>query len=291
MNQEVDAVENIEVSEMKGFMRMDGKTEDISYKRRFGLSLNALKYIAIIAMFIDHFAYVFLSAQAYDSTEPVTLYALMRMFGRTTAPIMFFSAVEAYHHTKNLRRYLLRLAVFALISYFPFIYMANEGHMEGMDFSRLNVIVTIFLGVVAVCARRNIKNPVLKVLALFVLIGLSASSDWDISGVLIILIFDYFYGNHRHQLFGFLLWILLDTQILRVLTISFSQFLRYGQVYLGLDFIFDHIIAFGFFIPLALLSFYNGSLGKERVSGFSKWVFYIFYPAHMLLLGYLKSLV
>lgn len=256
----------------------------------FGLSIIALKYIAIIAMFFDHFAYVFLSDQIYGS-ESVTLYEIIRMFGRTTAPIMFFCAVEAYHHTKNLKKYFLRLGLFALISYFPFIYMSNGGQIEGMDFYALNVMFTIFLGVLSILARRNIKNPLLKVLVVFVLIGLSASSDWGISGVLIILIFDYFYGNRRHQLFGYLLWILLDTQMLRALTISFSEFLNFGRIYVGLDFIFDQMISFGFFIPLVLLSFYHGDLGEKKFAQFSKWVFYVFYPAHMLLLGYLKSVL
>lgn len=276
--------------EKVSFTEISPDFETISKERqRFGLSIIALKYIAIVLMFFDHFAYVFLSEQVYSS-EPVTLYEIIRMFGRTTAPIMFFCAVEAYHHTKNLKKYFLRLGIFALISYFPFIYMSNGGQIEGLDFHRLNVMVTIFLGISAIFVRRNIKNPLLKVPVLFVLIGLSTSSDWDISGVLIILIFDYFYGNRQYQLFGFLLWILLDTQILRILTISFSEFLNYGRIYVGLDFICNQIISFGFFIPLVLLSLYNGDLGEQKFARLSKWVFYVFYPAHMLLLGYLKSL-
>lgn len=250
-------------------------------EKNFSLSLNSLKYIAIIAMFIDHFAYSFMGGQAgYD---------LMRMIGRTTAPIMFFAAVEGYHHTKNLSNYLIRLGIFAAISYFPYMFMINGGRLEGLDPLSFNVIFTIFLGVSAVHARRTIRQSFLKFLTVFVLIACSITSDWGISGVLIILIFDFYYGDLNHQLFGFLTWILLDSGLLNMLSAPFLHFF-YNGVFLGFDFLFENIIPFGFFIPLFLLSRYNGELGDERTANFSKWVFYLFYPSHLLLLGYLNHI-
>ena len=80
-----------------------------------GLTVNTLKYIAILAMVIDHIAYAFVPSGT-------ALSIVMHFIGRTTGPIMFFSAVEGYHHTSNIRKYILRLTIFAIISWFPFLY-------------------------------------------------------------------------------------------------------------------------------------------------------------------------
>ena len=52
---------------------------------------------------LDHIAYAFVP----DGTLPAIL---LHTVGRITGPTMFFAAVEGYHHTRNLDRYLLRLA-------------------------------------------------------------------------------------------------------------------------------------------------------------------------------------
>ena len=84
------------------------------------ITLNQAKYIAIAAMVIDHIAFAFVP----DGTA---LAIVMHIIGRLTGPIMFFSAVEGYHHTRDLNRYLLRLAAFAAISWFPSLYFKSGG--------------------------------------------------------------------------------------------------------------------------------------------------------------------
>lgn len=66
-----------------------------------GLSLNQLKAVAVAAMVIDHIAFAFVP----DGTLPAVL---LHTIGRITGPTMFFAAVEGYHHTRDLDRYLLR---------------------------------------------------------------------------------------------------------------------------------------------------------------------------------------
>ena len=112
-----------------------------------GLSIDVLKYISIIAMLIDHIANAFIN----DTTH---LYIIMSLIGKVTGPIMFFAAVEAYHHTRNLKKYIIRLFVFAIISYLPFMYAFSNR----FNILRLNIIFTILFGILAIHARRNIKN-------------------------------------------------------------------------------------------------------------------------------------
>ena len=137
-------------------------------------------------MLIDHIGNAFVE-------EPVLLVNIMYMIGGITGPIMFFAAVEGYHKTKNLSKYMLRLLAFALISYFPYIFAFRNS----FSILRLNVLFTILIGILAVYARRNINNIFLKTVAIILLLIASIPTDYGTSGVLIILVFDYYYGNKQ----------------------------------------------------------------------------------------------
>ncbi|MCM1330636.1 MAG: conjugal transfer protein TraX [Ruminococcus sp.] len=81
-----------------------------------GLSANALKYIAAAAMLVDHIAWCFVETYS-------VLGQIMHVVGRLTAPIMCYFIAEGYYYTRNVKKYLLRLGIFAVISWFPFVYM------------------------------------------------------------------------------------------------------------------------------------------------------------------------
>ena len=112
----------------------------VTSERRGGLSASAVKYIAIIAMFFDHFAYLFLP---YDSL----LYGAIRFFGRITAATMCFFICEGYHHTHDLKKYFLRLGIFAFISHFAFTYAC---HGSVLVIGTESVIATLLLSLLAV---------------------------------------------------------------------------------------------------------------------------------------------
>ena len=67
------------------------------------LSALSLKLIAIAAMVVDHVAFTFVP---YGTP----LWTVMDAVGKLTGPIMFYMAVEGFHHTRSIRRYLARLA-------------------------------------------------------------------------------------------------------------------------------------------------------------------------------------
>lgn len=254
----------------------------IDDKPKFGMTTNTLKYIAIIAMAIDHVAY----ALVPDDT---ILSIVMHFIGRITGPIMFFSAVEGYHHTKNINKYVARLAIFALISWFPFVYFKYGGVLADMNYMRPNVIYTILLGVMAIRIRRELKNPVIKTILILCLIILCIPADWGTLGIIIIIVLDYFYGNFKNQAFGYCMIVLLNVGVLSMITRPFFNLIYFGSLDLDMEYYRYAIQEIGMFIPIILLYFYNGQKGKEGV--FSKWFFYIVYPLHLLILGLLQAIL
>ncbi|MDO4871098.1 MAG: TraX family protein [Candidatus Saccharibacteria bacterium] len=168
------------------------------------LTIDDLKLIAIIAMLIDHLADMITSN---DSIMNLALHTV----GRITAPIMFFAAVEGYHKTHNLKRYLFRLTIFALISHIPFSLMFYDG-----DLFRLNVIYTILFGLIAIIARHKIKNKICVLVVISLLLALSLFSDWGYFGILIMLIFDFFYRNFKLQAFAYCLAVIIDGDVLPI---------------------------------------------------------------------------
>ena len=88
------------------------------------LSGNALKVIAIVAMTIDHLAWV--GIETYEQAETPTQ-IFLHCIGRLTAPMMIFFVAEGYHHTHDFRRYLRRLLMLAVVSHFAFCYFNMSG--------------------------------------------------------------------------------------------------------------------------------------------------------------------
>ena len=78
------------------------------------MSSFVLKMIAIISMFIDHIGYVIFGKFSY-----------FNYIGRLAFPIFAFQISEGYIHTKNLKKYFLRLFLFAIISQIPFMLFHN----------------------------------------------------------------------------------------------------------------------------------------------------------------------
>ena len=100
------------------------------------MTIFVLKIIAIISMFLDHVRY---------AVPVVEDFAAMYL-GRIAFPLFAFFISEGYIHTKNVKKYFLRLIIFALISQIPFMLFRT---LVG-EWKLLNVIVTLILGLLAI---------------------------------------------------------------------------------------------------------------------------------------------
>ena len=84
------------------------------------LNRNQLKYLVIAAMLIDHIAWAFVPTASL-------LGQVMHVIGRLTGPTMAYMLAEGYHYTRNVKKYAMRLGIFAVISWLPFSYFESGG--------------------------------------------------------------------------------------------------------------------------------------------------------------------
>lgn len=244
---------------------------------KWGLTASQLKTIAIVAMIIDHIAWAFVPMQS-------ALGVAMHFVGRITGPTMFFFIAEGYHHTRNANKYTLRLGIFALISWLPFYYFEFGRLPSLQSYAPVGVIYTLFLALLAVRARHEIKNGLLRVVAILACIGLSVIGDWPIYGVVITLLFDIFRGNYKRQFISISI-VFLTTILPPFIGLINAEAIQGVQNYIP-RLISGTIIQIGQFLPLILLRFYNGQRGGG--GAFSKWFFYIIYPLHLLIIGFIR---
>mgnify|MGYP002224886871 FL=1 len=108
------------------------------------LSAAALHIIAMALMLMDHLWATLLPAQDW-----------LTCAGRLAFPIFAFMAVEGYFHTRNLKRYALRLLLFALLSEVPFDLMYGGTWFYPVH---QNVIWTLLLGLLGVYLMETVRK-------------------------------------------------------------------------------------------------------------------------------------
>lgn len=223
-----------------------------------GLSGSTLKMIAIVTMLIDHIGAAVIARLFKIGPQPqelYTIYSVMRDIGRIAFPIFCFLLVEGFLYTHSRLKYVLRLSMFALISEIPFD-LAFSGKM--FEFGYQNIFFTLVIGFLTIWGMHVVTekrewNPLLRVLLWLpigfagMMLALLLQTDYDAKGVLCIIALFLFRNQRSYQILA-------------------------------------GCVAFGWFEPPALIAFipiafYNGSRGWNL-----KYVFYLFYPVHLLVL-------
>lgn len=240
------------------------------YLEKYGLNTFALKVIAVVTMFIDHFAVMFCK-------ENEQIYLILRSVGRISFPIFCFVLTQGFFHTKNRLKYAIRLGVFALISEIPY------DMLHGMFFSlqEQNVMFTLFFGFLTIWSMDFIAmfkvrypdkllkyigagrlNMILELIVMMIGMGTAyfMRTSYSYAGVMLIICF---YALHKSSL---------------------------GRLFSNMVFnmgMFGFTIQWWGTLSAIPIAFYNGKPGSKR----GKYFFYWFYPIHLLVFAVIKKLL
>lgn len=182
--------------------------------------------------------------------------------GKISAPIFFYLVVEGFIHTKNLQKYFIRLFSFGIIMIFVDLALGISN----------NIMLSLGLGVAlmtSISYGQKTKNIYLSSGLTLVSGFLMLFTEASYYGILMILIF-YLLRNNKKLLF--IIYTLFS--IIPVITAFFV-----GNVYEQL-FFYDYQWMMVFAGPVLLC--YNGKLGIYNAV--TKWMFYAFYPLHLILI-------
>ncbi len=238
-----------------------------------GLDRTQLKLIAICAMVCDHVAWGFV-----EFWSP--LGQVMHVIGRLTIPIMCFFVAEGFRKTSDVKGYVARMATFAVAAMIPFYLFFGELYEY-----RQNIIFDFLLGLLMLVVLENKKlKRWQKVILAAGLFGVSATiGGWVIMPILYILVF-YYVKDFKKQVVWFCS-LTVTLEVFLIVAVELNRiwhFSHYDWPW------YDKLYFLGFMIPLILLKRYNGEKGKTV---WGKYFFYIFYPAHFLVLAGIKVLM
>lgn len=217
--------------------------------------IEALKYIAIILMFFDHLDTIFFDYVSF-----------FKLIGRVVYPLFVFIMVYNFiHNTKDKKQYILRLLIFAIISE-PIHYFAfNDYYTQ----ATLNIMFTLCIGMIGLSifsiSSFKIKTLVFLIYAIFIYLSYKILC-YSFFGVLVIFT-TYFYLNKSTYLNLFFLSLSIWT----------------------LNILWD--VKLSLFALLSLVIIYLISKIDINIPRVNKYVFYIFYPFHMLILKLFKILM
>lgn len=277
-------MEEMEMDNLRSDRQID---QAASPEEKKGIAGSTIKIIAIVSMLIDHIGAGILGrfimtsgyvnmALSGDMNEVMQwivengvifyTYSAMRMIGRLGFPIFCFLLVEGFQRTHDVKKYALRLGLFALISEIPFD-LCFSGKV--LEFGYQNVFFTLFLGLLTMIAFDWIGkkewvageglNKVVKVVFSVVALAVGA-------GVAHFLKTDY-----------------AATGVLCIMALYIFRKKKPLQIAAGCVAFLWEVTAPLAFIPIG---FYNGKRGLKI-----KYFFYAFYPVHLLLIWLVAMLM
>ncbi len=223
-----------------------------------------LKIIAILTMVIDHIGLYFF---------PDIL--LFRIVGRISFPIFAWLIANGEKHTQNIKRYLIRLFLFACISQ-PFFYLTYIN--IDPTFDGLNVLFTLFIGLGAIIALKKIRNKFLALICIVLMAAMAEviKSDYGAIGILSIVFFYIFYNKMAKMVLSQIFIYTAAYWLSFPFFPSEQFFLSLIQSFIGLTVLFS----------LFLIMRYKGVEGP-RV----KHLFYVVYPMQYVVIYLLQKLV
>jgi len=230
---------------------MDVKT------KKFGLTGNALKIIAIISMTIDHIGVQLVSND------------ILRIIGRLAFPIFAYMIAEGCRYTRNRRKYALTIGAVAAIC--QIVYYFAMGSLYQCIFVTFLLSVLLIYAMDNAVKKQDVLHSIYAVLFLIFVVFVTEylpqlldhtdfAIDYGFCGVMVPVLVYFACGKYMKLVAAAL--------GLVILSITYGGIQWYSL------------------LSVPLLALYNGERGRLKM----KWFFYIYYPLHLGVI-YLISLL
>lgn len=244
-------------------------------KKINGLTSFTLHILAMLFMLCDH-----LWATLFPAAE------WLSCIGRLAFPIFAFMIAEGYSHTSNVKKYVLRLLICAVITEVPFDLFYGGTVFYPFHQNVLWTFLIALLTIILIEKTRKLKKRFLGwvLAAVTVLVsyavGTLAMVDYYGAGILTVLVF-YFFRERKWQNFA------AQLVCLAVINIGMLKGMYYTFTFAGHEFeLAQQGLALLALIPIWL---YKGERGYH--SRWFKWFCYAFYPAHLIILYIVSSVL
>lgn len=206
--------------------------------------------------------------------------------GRLAFPIFAFMIAEGFFRTKNLKKYILRLLIFAVISEIPFNLIYGGSWIYPFH---QNVLWTFLIAILAMVLMEKIRakfNIIIAIVLCAVVtvvsffLGYVLMTDYYGAGVATVLVFYFFRKrNWKHFLCQLILLLYINIEFIGGYSTPFELF--------GREFLFVRQSLAVLALPFIWL--YNGKQGYHK-----KWFqyfCYVFYPLHIIVLVLLSNII
>lgn len=242
------------------------------------LNRDVIKYIAMVTMTMNHVARVFL-------TPGTVIYEVFIYIGYYTAPIMCYFLAEGYRYTHSKVKYGLRLLIFAAISELPFCMAFSEAFAgnDGVTYCGMNMIFTLMLCFGMIWVLEEAKSTFLKIIAVIAAFYLSMYSDWSFIAPMFTLLFQWA-GRDKEKIKGAFAAAVLLQGLYRFMTVNGIYSETESLIYALKNMVGPALAG------LTVIYGYNGRR-MEKGQNFSKWFFYIYYPAHLAMIGAVRLML
>lgn len=230
------------------------------------LDRDQIKLLAVIAMTFNHTAHILMDPQDI-------LYEIFIDIGYFTAMTMCFFLAEGYRYTHSKKGYARRLSIFALISEVPFV--LATGYLQ------LNILFTLLICFFIFCVMDSSLIKWKKDLLISALVLSTIICDWAV----ILAIGAVFLKKGGETLRGRAYAYCVTAGIFWILNIP-----AYAPPGTANPLLSGYAVLHSFYATLGILAsgvvtlvFYNGKRSEKHTES-NKWFFYIYYPAHLLVL-------
>jgi hypothetical protein len=270
------------------------------------ISSNKLKYIALIAMTLDHIALVvgqwplvFLFPEHMIGSYYII--KVFRILGRIAFPLFAFTIAVGCKNTKSMPKYVSRLILFAIVSEIPYraaiaspnllapetLPIILRGLNGIIELRISNVMATLALGAVCIYCwqlllKRNqiwLKLLIIPTVAIACVIASRSHSDYEWFGVLLIWGLYWADDNNSHRTIVIVSWSI--AVYFGISAYGYNGFQWAHSIENAIESLLESILSCS---SLLLLSRFT--LKRSRKI---KWFFYIYYPVHLAILVLLNT--